>query len=45
MLGREIKALEKIQQNKKMDMFYDPYDYIPPIIDKGLFLFSKTPDK
>ena len=45
MLGREIKALEKIQQNKKMDMFYDPYDYIPPIIDKGLFLLSKTPDK
>ncbi len=26
-------------------MFCDPYDYIPPIIDKGLFLLSKTPEK
>jgi hypothetical protein len=33
MLGREIKALEKIEQNSKYDNFSYPYDYIPPIID------------
>ena len=41
MLGREIEALKDIKSKEtKLNMQY-PYDYIPVIVSKGMFILEK----
>ena len=43
MLGREIQALKDIKSNEMFDKFEYPYEYVPEIIAKGMFI-SELPE-
>jgi hypothetical protein len=40
MLGREIEALKDIKTCQKSSNFQYPYDFVPNVIGKGMFIFE-----
>lgn len=40
MLGREIEALKDIKSCQKASNFQYPYDFVPTVIGKGMFIFE-----
>jgi len=44
MLGLEIEALKAIKKREKNGNYTFPYDYVPTVISKGMFILEKPAD-